>query len=473
MTPASPPSASTPARGTGELRGSIPTRKGASLARRFFVFLGPGYLVATGYMDPGNWATALAAGSRYGCALLFAAVLSSLMAIVLQALSARLGLASGLDLAQACRARFSKPATIALWLVAEAAIAATDLAEIIGTAIGLQLLFGMPLAVGIAVTLLDTFVVLAFERAGFRKIELFVVSLFGLIAFSFTAQLAMAHVDLGQVARGLVPTRQLLDDPRMLYLGLGIVGATVMPHNLFLHSSIVLTRAVGASPAEKREAIGFALIDSAVALFFALLVNGAILVLAASVFYASGHVEVTELSEAHRLIAPLLGAPLGGEALRHRADRLRPQLDGHGDALRTDRDGGLRAPSHDADAAAAVHAADRGRPRRGSDADRRRGGDGRAAGRQPGRAELHLAFRDGSADLVHGLAPRDGRAYRAAPHDRARRDHRRGHHRAERQADFRRAGGLSPGWFRQFTIGSGAPRQDRDRRHPPITEESG
>ena len=288
-----------PARGSGDLRGSIATRKGASLARRFFVFLGPGYLVATGYMDPGNWATALAAGSRYGCALLFAAVLSSLIAIVLQALSARLGLASGLDLAQACRARFSKPAAIALWLVAEAAIAATDLAEIIGTAIGLQLLFGMPLAVGIAITLLDTFVVLAFERAGFRKIELFVVSLLGLIAFSFTAQLAMAHVDLSQVARGLVPTRQLLDDPRMLYLGLGIVGATVMPHNLFLHSSIVLTRAVGASPAEKREAIGFALIDSAVALFFALLVNGAILVLAASVFYTSGHVEVTELAEAH------------------------------------------------------------------------------------------------------------------------------------------------------------------------------
>jgi manganese transport protein len=313
LTPASPPSASTPARGSGDLRASISTRRGAPLARRFFVFLGPGYLVATGYMDPGNWATALAAGSRYGYELLFAAVLSSLMAIVLQALSARLGLASGLDLAQTCRACFSKPAAIALWLVAEAAIAATDLAEIIGTAIGLQLLFGMPLAVGIAVTLLDTFVVLAFERAGFRKIELFVVSLLGLIAFSFTAQLAMAHVDFGQVARGLVPTRRLLDDPRMLYLGLGIVGATVMPHNLFLHSSIVLTRAVGASPAEKREAIGFALIDSAIALFFALLVNGAILVLAASVFYASGHVEVTELAEAHRLIAPLLGAPLAAK----------------------------------------------------------------------------------------------------------------------------------------------------------------
>ena len=312
MTPASPPSApllSEP----GELRGSIATRAGGSLARRFFVFLGPGYLVATGYMDPGNWATALAGGSQYGSALLFVAVLSSLMAIVLQALSARLGLASGLDLAQACRARFSKPVAIALWLVAEGGIVATDLAEIIGTAIGLQLLFGLPLAVGIAVTLLDTFIVLAFERAGFRKIELFVVSLLGLIAFSFTAQLAMAHVDFWSVARGLVPTRQFLDDPRMLYLGLGILGATVMPHNLFLHSSIVLTRAVGASMAEKREAISFAVLDSTIALFFALLVNGAILVLAASVFFTSGHTEVAELSEAHRLIAPLLGAPLAAK----------------------------------------------------------------------------------------------------------------------------------------------------------------
>ena len=171
----------------------------------------------------------------------------------------------------------------------------------------------MPLAMGVAVTLLDTFLVLAFERAGFRKIELFVVSLMGLIALSFTAQLAMAHVDPGRVARGLVPTRQFFADPKMLYLGLGILGATVMPHNLFLHSSIVLTRAVGASSAARREAIRFAVLDSTIALFFALLVNGAILVLAASVFFASGHTEVAELSQAHRLIAPLLGAPLASK----------------------------------------------------------------------------------------------------------------------------------------------------------------
>ncbi len=309
MTPSAPLSAPSLAREPGELRGSIKTPAGATLLQRLFVFVGPGYLVATGYMDPGNWATALAGGSKYGTALLFVAVLSSLMAIVLQALAARLGLGAGLDLAQACRAQFSRPTAVALWLIAEAAILATDLAEIIGTAIGLQLLFGLPIAAGIVITLLDTFLVLAFERAGFRKIELFVVALLGLIALSFTAQLAMAHVNFGDVARGLLPTKQFFADPQMLYIGLGIIGATVMPHNLFLHSYIVQTRAVGASSDEKREAISFAVIDSSVALFFALIVNGAILVLAASVFFASGHRDVAELGEAYRLIAPLLGAP--------------------------------------------------------------------------------------------------------------------------------------------------------------------
>jgi manganese transport protein len=310
VTPAAPSSAPSLAREPGELRGSIETPAGGPMLRRLLVFIGPGYLVATGYMDPGNWATALAGGSQFGTALLFVAVLSSLMAIVLQALAARLGLGAGLDLAQACRAQFSRPVAFALWVVAEAAILATDLAEIIGTAIGLQMLFGLPLAAGIVITLLDTFLVLAFERAGFRKIELFVVALLGLIALSFSAQLAMANVNFTDVARGLLPTRQFFNDPQMLYIGLGILGATVMPHNLFLHSYIVQTRAVGASQVEKREAIRFAVIDSTIALFFALLVNGAILVLAASVFFASGHKEIIELSEAHRLIAPLLGAPM-------------------------------------------------------------------------------------------------------------------------------------------------------------------
>ncbi|MGB5086192.1 MAG: Nramp family divalent metal transporter, partial [Methylocystis silviterrae] len=275
-----------------------------------FVFLGPGYLVATGYMDPGNWATALAGGSKFGTALLFVAVLSSLMAIVLQSLAARLGVGAELDLAQACRRHYPFPAAVGLWLLAEVGIFATDLAEVIGTAIGLQLLFGLPLAVGIFITVLDTFLVLALERAGFRKIELFVVAMLALIAFSFLAQLIMARPDLAQIAQGLVPTRRFFTDPEMLYIGLGILGATVMPHNLFLHSFVVQTRAVAEPLEKKREAIRFAVIDSTLALFLALFVNGAILVLAAAVFHATGHTEVAELGEAYRLIAPLLGQPV-------------------------------------------------------------------------------------------------------------------------------------------------------------------
>ncbi len=302
-----------PSSAHGELRRSIVVPDGGRLLRRIFVFLGPGYLVATGYMDPGNWATALAGGSKFGAALLFVAVLSSLMAIVLQSLSARLGVGAGLDLAQACRAHAPFPVAVALWLLAEAGIFATDLAEVIGTAIGLQLLFGLPLALGIVATALDTFLVLGFERLGFRKIELFVVAMLGLIGFCFAAQLVMARPEWDAVARGLIPTSQFFTDPEMLYLGLGILGATVMPHNLFLHSFVVQTRAVGVSTRHKREAVRFAVIDSTLALFFALLVNGAILVLAASVFHASGHMEVAELGEAHRLIAPLLGEPVAAK----------------------------------------------------------------------------------------------------------------------------------------------------------------
>ncbi len=297
---------------SGELRRSVAVPPGGKLVQRIFVFLGPGYLVATGYMDPGNWATALAGGSKFGTALLFVAVLSSLMAIVLQSLSARLGVGAGLDLAQACRAHTPFPVAVGLWLLAEAGIFATDLAEVIGTAIGLKLLFGLPLAIGILVTALDAFLVLGFERLGFRKIELFVVAMLGLIGFCFAAELLMARPDMAGVARGLVPTSRFLTDPEMLYLGLGILGATVMPHNLFLHSFVVQTRAVGVSTQQKREAIRFAVIDSALALFLALLVNGAILVLAAAVFHAKGVTDVAGLGEAHRLIAPLLGAPLAG-----------------------------------------------------------------------------------------------------------------------------------------------------------------
>ena len=227
MTPATTAHAPIPQR--GDMRRSVHVPEGGKFLRRLFVFLGPGYLVATGYMDPGNWATALAGGSQFGTALLFVAVLSSLMAIVLQSLAARLGVGAELDLAQACRKHYPFPAAVGLWLLAEVGIFATDLAEVIGTAIGLQLLFGLPLAIGILITVLDTFLVLALERVGFRKIELFVVAMLALITMSFTAQLIMARPDMAQVAAGLIPTRRFFTDPEMLYIGLGILGAYAGP----------------------------------------------------------------------------------------------------------------------------------------------------------------------------------------------------------------------------------------------------
>lgn len=303
---AQPPDTIAPTRGSlGESFRSIPVR--GTRLRRFLAFLGPGYLVATGYMDPGNWATALAGGSRFGTALLFVAVLSSLMAILLQSLSARLALATGRDLAQLCGERYPRPVAVGLWLIAQTAIIATDLAEVIGTAIGLQLLFGIPLLLGVALTALDVFLILALQRLGFAWLEAFVGALLIVIALAFAGQLILARPDMAEIARGLAPPAHLFADRDMLYLALGILGATVMPHNLFLHSGAVLTRAVGPSLAEKREAIRFATLDSTIALTFALLINGSILVLAAAAFHARGHHDIVELQQAHALLAPLLG----------------------------------------------------------------------------------------------------------------------------------------------------------------------
>ncbi|MEJ0093027.1 MAG: Nramp family divalent metal transporter [Methylocella sp.] len=297
----------------GATFGSVNVPRTGSSIRRFLAFAGPGYLVATGYMDPGNWATALAGGSRFGTALLFVAVVSSLMAIVLQALSARLAFATGRDLAQICRDAFPKPVSIVFWLIMETAIIATDLAEVIGTAIGLELLTGLPLGIDVIVTAFDALLVLAFMRFGFRKLEAFVVSLLIVIASCFAIELILARPDMAEVARGLLPTRALFTDSQMLYIGLGILGATVMPHNLYLHSGIVLTRAVGPRQSDKASAIRFAILDSTIALAFALVINGSILVLAAAAFHAHGHTEVAELPDAYRLIAPLLGSALAAK----------------------------------------------------------------------------------------------------------------------------------------------------------------
>jgi manganese transport protein len=286
---------------------SVPVRADASTIRKFSAFLGPGYLIAVGYMDPGNWATSLAGGSRFGYALLTIALMSNLMAILLQHLCARLAIATGRDLAQACRDAFPRAVAWGLWLLAEVAIVATDIAEVIGTAIGLNLLFGIPLELGVVITALDVFLILWLQNKGFRWIEAFVITLLGVIAVCFLAQIALADPDWGQVIRGFAPTTDLLTNPDMLYLALGIIGATVMPHNLYLHSSIVQTRAYGESLPERREALKFATLDSTIALMFALTINASILILAAATFNKSGQLGVQDLGEAHTLLAPLLG----------------------------------------------------------------------------------------------------------------------------------------------------------------------
>jgi manganese transport protein len=293
-----------------EVFGSIATRPSGPLWKKLAAFLGPGYLVAVGYMDPGNWATSLAGGSKFGYALLTIALLSNIMAILLQALCARLGIASGRDLAQACRDAFPRFVSWPLWVLAEIAICSTDLAEVIGTAIGLNLLFGIPLEIGVVITALDVFLILWMQNLGFRWIEAFIVTMLGVIAICFAIQIALADPDWGAVIRGFAPTTQIVTNPEMLYLSLGIIGATVMPHNLYLHSGVVQTRRFGESIPERREAIKLATIDSTIALMFALLINASILILAAATFNKAGKTDVAELGEVHALIAPFLGSAM-------------------------------------------------------------------------------------------------------------------------------------------------------------------
>ncbi|MEA1084646.1 MAG: divalent metal cation transporter [Sphingomonas sp.] len=301
------PPASAPAVSLSGSHRSIAVPVGGAGWRRLAAFMGPGFLVAVGYMDPGNWATDIAGGSAFGYTLLSVILLSNLMAIVLQALSARLGIAAGLDLAQACRAYYSKPVSMLLWLLAEIAIIACDLAEVLGTAIALQLLFGIPLVWGVIVTALDVFLILALQRYGFRKIEAFIVALLLIIAGCFAFELFSARPDMGAVLAGFVPSPGIVTDPAKLYLAIGILGATVMPHNLYLHSSIVQTRAFEPSDAGKAEAAKWATIDSTVALGLAFFINAAILIVAAAVFHTAGRTEIAEIDEAYRLLAPMMG----------------------------------------------------------------------------------------------------------------------------------------------------------------------
>jgi manganese transport protein len=259
-------------------------------------------------MDPGNWATDLAAGAKFNYSLLFIIMISNLMAILLQSLSIKLGVATGRDLAQACRDHFSRPVTFVLWVMCEIAIAACDLAEVIGSAIGLQLLFGIPLIWGVCITAGDVLIILYLQNRGFRYIEALVITLIGVVGLCFGLEILFSRPEMASIAKGFfVPSTQFFKDREMLYIGIGILGATVMPHNLYLHSSIVQTRNFDRTPEGKREAIKFSQIDSAVALTLALFVNAAILIVAASVFYRSGHTEVAEIGDAYKLLSPLLG----------------------------------------------------------------------------------------------------------------------------------------------------------------------
>ena len=280
----------------------------ASFWRKLMAFWGPGLMVAVGYMDPGNWATDLAGGASFGYTLLSVVLISNLFAMLLQHLAAKLGIVTGRDLAQACRDHYSRPVSLALWVLCEIAIAACDLAEVIGSAIALNLLFGLPLAWGVVLTVLDVLVVLFFQNRGFRIIESLVAGLIALIFGCFLYEILASHPDWLALSKGLVPQPEVVTNPRMLYVAIGILGATVMPHNLYLHSSIVQTRQIEQTEPGKRMAIKFATIDSTLALFLAFFVNAAILVTAAAAFHGRGHNDVADISDAHKLLSPVLGA---------------------------------------------------------------------------------------------------------------------------------------------------------------------
>lgn len=293
-----------------EVFGSIEVPPGAKWFKRLLAFFGPGYLVAVGYMDPGNWATDIGGGAAYNYQLLSVVLISSLTAIFLQALAAKLGIVSGRDLAQACRDAYPKKVNIMLWVSAEIGIAACDVAEVVGAAIALNLLFGLPLVTGVILTAGDVLILLALQHKGFRFIEAIVITLIATMMVIFTVEIAYAKPNWTEVASGILPTVAIIRDGKMLYISLGILGATVMPHNLYLHSSIVQTRKIGSTVDEIREAIRNSYSDSTIALTLALLVNAAILVVAAAVFYRAGRHDVADIGDAYRLLTPLVGASL-------------------------------------------------------------------------------------------------------------------------------------------------------------------
>lgn len=293
-----------------EVNSTVKITKDIKFWRKMLAFAGPGYMVAVGYMDPGNWATDLAGGSRFGYTLLSVILISNLMAILLQSLCVKLGIVTGRDLAQACRGHYSKPVSFVLWILCELAIAACDLAEVIGSAIALNLLFGLPLVWGVCITAFDVLLVLLLQNKGFRYLEALVITLIFTIGGCFLAEIIFSRPDVIAVLGGFVPKFEIIKDKEMLFIAIGILGATVMPHNLYLHSSIVQTRNYERTKEGKKEAIKFATIDSTVALMFALFINAAILIVSAATFFTTGQHEVAEIQEAYRLLSPTLGVGL-------------------------------------------------------------------------------------------------------------------------------------------------------------------
>lgn len=291
-----------------EVQGSINVPQGLSFWKKLFLFAGPGLLVSVGYMDPGNWATDIEAGSRFGYSLLFIVLLSSLAAIVLQCLSLRVGLVSGRDLAQLCRDQYSKPVRLTLWVLAEIAIIACDIAEVLGSALAFKLLFGCSMIVGICITALDTVVILSLKGRGFRQVEAIILGLVLTIAACFVVELILVAPHWPDVFTGFIPRVQTFAQTEPWYLAIGILGATVMPHNLYLHSSIVQTRSNGRSEKQIKESLMLAQVDTIGSLGLAFFVNAAILILAASAFYSTGHTAVTEIDDAYHLLDPIVGS---------------------------------------------------------------------------------------------------------------------------------------------------------------------
>lgn len=295
-----------------EVHSSVQVPEGAGFWKKLLAFTGPGLMVAVGYIDPGNWATDIEGGSRFGYALLTVILISNLFAMLLQHLALKLGIASGRDLAQACRDYYSRPVSLLLWVLSEIAIAATDLAEVIGSAIALNLLFGLPLTVGIIFTSLDVLFVLYFQQKGFRIIESIVAGLMSIIILSFLYEMIVSEPSLSGMVAGLLPKTEIVTNPGMLYIAIGILGATVMPHNLYLHSSIVQTRNFKRDEEGKRSAIKFATIDSTLSLGLAFFINASILILAAAAFHKNGHREVADITDAYHLLDPVLGVSMAG-----------------------------------------------------------------------------------------------------------------------------------------------------------------